>query len=707
MEKECENALIKLVIKCGVKEMLLTKRQKSILQNLLHSNGLSIKDLEQRVGTSRRTLYREFNQIRPSLTKQGIGIINEKKLIHLTGDKVAIDKLAEELNESVSQNVMTVSERKNALACILLLDDEAEKIFTLADKLQVSEATVQSDLNEIAESFKNYDIRLIRKKGVGVWVETDEEKRRRFLGGILLTEINDYAFFKYLDSGEVTSTNFFLNLIDKELLILCRDAFDKSISGKIEIETDHQLIELICLFAISITRLLDKHPIKKANPVDGSLKYQAYVYQFFALIKEKISVDLSMGDAIFLANEVQNYDTPPLPAYDDDSALSVSVRINQFVEDVSENFKWDFQRNPKFLNRLKNHIMGLLQHKVERLPNVHIATLTQLIDSFPNLYKAVAKSWDEDFPDEHLNNAELQLLLLYFANEYNNSNYRRNISALVICDNGIGTSAILASRLRNELPQIKDIKLAKASELSKIDLENYDIILSTLKLPGFPREYQLVSPLLLKDEINSIKNYLKDYLKKFPDINKGRIDNNSKITYPTRKLSDLSTSFLFCNELVQGITQQKINNYGLGIEEVIKKMIDDVDSSIVKDKEYVCQKLIDRLKLAPLGIPDGHTALIHSSNSGVKRCYFGLFDLNEPEEILAMDHLPIKATRLLLMLAPSNLSEAEQDVVSMLSGMIVLSDANLKMFTSGSKKQIQDMISEQFLRKVSDQLAKK
>ena len=104
----------------------------------------------------------------------------------------------------------------------------------------------------------------------------------------------------------------------------------------------------------------------------------------------------------------------------------------------------------------------------------------------------------------------MQLILVYFAKRYTSSITRSDLSALVVCENGIGTSAILRERIKQEIPEIKEISLSRVSNLNNLDLKNYDLVLSTLKLKGFSRDYLLVSPLLLDDEIQQIRAYLKN-----------------------------------------------------------------------------------------------------------------------------------------------------------------------------------------------------
>ena len=80
------------------------------------------------------------------------------------------------------------------LATLLLLADQPQKIISLALELDVSEGTIQRDLSGLEEAFAGFAIKLRRQKGVGVWLETTELKRRQFLSEIMLNELNDYQF---------------------------------------------------------------------------------------------------------------------------------------------------------------------------------------------------------------------------------------------------------------------------------------------------------------------------------------------------------------------------------------------------------------------------------------------------------------------------------------------------------------------------------
>lgn len=95
--------------------------------------------------------------------------------------------------------------------------------------------------------------------------------------------------------------------------------------------------------------------------------------------------------------------------------------------------------------------------------------------------------------------------------------------------------------------------------MAELDLQKYDLILSTLELKGFSRDYLLVSPLLLDDEINHIHSYIKEYEQKFPaeaSVNQQPAQNGG--SHAVEKLSQFSISTLFCSDLVNGIKVQRL-----------------------------------------------------------------------------------------------------------------------------------------------------
>ena len=119
--------------------------------------------------------------------------------------------------------------------------------------------------------------------------------------------------------------------------------------------------------------------------------------------------------------------------------------------------------------------------------------------------------------------------------------------------------------------------------------------------------------------------------------------------------------------------------------------------SIIKNQLPVAKKLIERIKLAPVGIPNSNLALLHTSNNEITRCSFTIFDLDNEINLPAMDHNEIQVKRILLMLGPEDISDPERKVMSLISSMIIMNDANLHLFENGNQEEIKNAIASQFL----------
>ncbi|MGN1271834.1 MAG: BglG family transcription antiterminator [Lactobacillus sp.] len=674
--------------------MFLTQRQKKILQILLENQtGVTIKQIEENLGISRRTVYREFGDLKTN----NLEIVNQKGKYFLSGDTKELQEVKQMMRSSHSQSVMSIDKRKKAIAATLLISIEPCKIIQFALDLNVSEATIQNDLNSVEQSLNRYHIKLVRKKGVGILVEAPEKLRRQVFVDIMLNEINEYDFFKYLHN-DIKSNDPFLTIMDKKLLLDVDSCLKESVFDKIKLDTDQKMIELILIFATTLKRTMAGCKLDFIQPAEDSLKYQGYVYRFMALFAEKSRIQVDQNDVSYLANRLLNCDYHNTYLTYNNRELEISVKVKDFVQAISEEVKWNFKRDPNFMTKLTKHIISLFQHRVALLPDTPIEILAGLSRKFDKLYAAIQRYWHVYFPDNHLTDSELQLILLYFANEYTNQNNNRNLSALVICENGIGTSAILSARLKKEFPEIKQIKVSRVSTLNQIDLSKYNLIFSTLKLKGFSRDYQLVSPLLLENEIERIKNYLQDYEQKYPLEAPRPVIESHKDS--AASLSRLSISTLFCADLVNGIAVQRLEYNSQDLIAVIQECLAHSDPTLIHKQMPVAKNLLKRVRMAPVGIPNSHIALLHTRSPEITRCSFTMFDLDNEISLLSMDHNTIQVKRVLLMLAPDNLTTSEQQLLSMVSSMIIMSDNNLNLFTNGTQEQIKDAIADLFLTEI-------
>ena len=72
---------------------------------------------------------------------------------------------------------MSVSSRQRAILNILLTETQAITIKDVADRVEVSTRTVHRELNDIEPLLEEYQLELIKKSGIGVVIDGNEEQK--------------------------------------------------------------------------------------------------------------------------------------------------------------------------------------------------------------------------------------------------------------------------------------------------------------------------------------------------------------------------------------------------------------------------------------------------------------------------------------------------------------------------------------------------
>lgn len=94
-----------------------------------------------------------------------------------------------------------------------------------------------------------------------------------------------------------------------------------------------------------------------------------------------------------------------------------------------------------------------------------------------------------------------------------------------------------------------------------------------------------------------------------------------------------------------------------------------------------------------MGIPGTEMALFHAATSGIKFPIFCIIDLEQPVTILGMDRQEMNLQRVLLMLAPKELTATESQLLGKISGSIIMNDLYTEIFRSGNQAIVYQLLS--------------
>ena len=164
--------------------MELTARMRAILSVLLTADGyVPAERIASVLGVSARTVTREMHGLEAVLMPHGITLLRRTGAgFMLAGDVENLAAFRKRLAaDEDAQEELTPDQRRSVLASRLLMADEPMKLFTLARLLNVTDSTISHDLDRIQPIFAEQGITLVRRPGLGVYVEGAERDIRSAL----------------------------------------------------------------------------------------------------------------------------------------------------------------------------------------------------------------------------------------------------------------------------------------------------------------------------------------------------------------------------------------------------------------------------------------------------------------------------------------------------------------------------------------------
>ncbi|MDG5472869.1 BglG family transcription antiterminator [Jeotgalibacillus sp. ET6] len=689
----------------------VTGRERKIIESLLRTQHqfTTIRELADAMDVSSRTIHRELKKIERMLAKYSIDI---EKLagegIRLSGDGDKILQLEAGIREG-SDHDLQQDERIVLLLHYLIRHREPVKAAVATRALNCALGTLMQDLDLLEEAIKPYGLSIIRKRGFGIQLAGSERERRRALATLLIEQIDTASLYSMVDEHFVIPGGLdekIANIVSKDLVTQIERLIMDEVKELPYTIADSAYMALVIHIALAMDRIQSGEQIELEENVIQELRESPELK-----VAESLARSLSAEFNVVIPIDEIGYMAIQLKGANRKEQLSVTTLeqsewtliVQSIIQKVGKQVGVNLTDDHSLFEGLIAHLEPAIHRAEEGLQAFN--PLQQTIkDDYPILYHSLEQVLKEVFPQLEFSMGELAFLVLHFASTLEMRKEAVSISALVVCSSGIGTSKMLASRLKKEFPEITDITLSSLQDARMLTLDQFDMVISTVGLMDLDREFLLVSPLLPENEVEKVKRYLQ---KNMPFITNKKgyrttevnllsdvpvLDSLKKINHLTSVMMDLLTDFDVI-EAEDGKT-----------EEDLLKMVDAYCAGIqAVSRENIVKELLEaREHLGGLGIPDTGLALYHARSQKIERPLFVLFDLKTPVSIKAMDSSSINMERLLLLIAPDGLDQDVYELLSLISASIIEEDHQLALFTNGSKGDIYRLLErkfDQFIRK--------
>ena len=621
---------------------MFNEREKLILQILLKNIGeaLSIKEIAKATKIKERTLYREIKNLEDSLQRLGIELVKEKSRYILKGNVSSLDSSLFETN--FEDYAYSTEIRLTLILCFLILNEDTS-IKDISEKLMLSYNTVASTITTIEKILFDYKLTLIRKKGQGIEIEGKEVDRRVLLISLLCNEISDEEFFTRLNNRDILSSNPFIKFLNFDLIK--KVFYENNHLDIFNLYTDSSIKKILISLNVVFLRISYTTEIKE------NFTAQEYnsIISLLNASKEIVDFDITEDIIQFLIKILKTCRLiEQLSYFNDKYSYTLVYKINLLIKYVSEKMNVDFTQDTNLSSGLITHVESAIKRHQMNLTEENDELLEFVLKNYNELYLIIKSELLVVFDEINFNLTELSYIVIHFASSFEQI-YRKNfIRVLVICASGIGSSKILGSQIRKNIPEIKNLEYTIPSKVTKSLVNNYDVVISTIELEQ-DIDYLLIPTILKEKDISLIQErILASRSFKRNDFVK------SEDSFNIDKLGSACQIILKNTEYI--VADNTKNN-----EEILDNIFEN-SALVINNKEEIVDSLLDRHNKSSVVIPNTDIALFHTLDKELAEPFIIICSLNN---VLAMKDAMGEEQRVeyfIIMVSPN-----EQEYTELLS----------------------------------------
>lgn len=584
----------------------MNARQIFLLEFLLKQHEyLSANQLAEKYGVSTKTVYQDIDKLNDffdegelksrivKVPRKGIKLSagEERKKIH---SLLLVNK-----HESGVQD-FSPEYRESELIKRLFINQEELDIYNFAEEMYVTESTVHRDIDKLEKNLGQFNLK-IRIKHDQLFVDGDEWNIRKAL--------QSYVIQAQSLGREENIERFFS---EKDIEI-CNEAISR-LSQKYHHQFSEEyscLLLVECLVFKKRTEHDNCLTERTSNLINDLNHLEVYFFsgELLESIINKSFSEISPYEIEAMAYSLLAYGFSIQSA---DYIQNIDHQVNELIQKVSNLLSLDLSKDNHLKLMLSNHISKM----IFRLRNqIYITNpaLEEIKKQYSSLFNVIwiAIRGLSKYYEINISNEELAFIVIHFQLAI--EKIVKPLNIVVICQNGIATSELIMSKLHKIFDSDAKITNINARELDFYDLSNIDLIISTIALPEVTVPVIEVSPILTKDEIESIRSFYSEHMTDNYTLMRTSLDG--------RKFNLESLHTLIKKpHLIRETMKSK--------KECLEKMIKECDSSNRKNKEFK-ESILERETLGSTSVYTG-VALPHCDPRFVEQSELIVMTLDKP-----------------------------------------------------------------------------
>lgn len=459
-----------------------------LMKFLSKKSFITLADLENSLEMTRRQAKYRIQKLNDLLKEEEVPPILVSS--SATKDIVVSDdtkKVIKSLLKDIDQNDVYYLSKKERLIYMYLMLFINKAHLTLndfIDSLQVSRSTVLLDLKELTQTLEELNIHIKNDRKRGYYLVGSEMEIRRFMMKNVIYTLADEDNNKVFD---IFINDFYLDDFNYSKIYISNLAKKHKIRF-----VENRLIEFIYIFIFLNTRMQNEKyssdEIVGLMDIDAMSYMKEYKFSYELLKKYNTTENITKADVNYIAAWILGISFGDINEDTKDCVL-ISDLIGKMMTRFESLSGVHYKNTEEIFIQLYSHFRPAYYRLLFKLP-IFNPVCDKVKEEYPELYQLVEqtmKPFNIIFGEE-IPAGEIAYLTMHFSTIYSGKkgiNIEKQKTALVVCSNGIGSSAILYNELASMFPELHFLSPIDSSKLSDFS-EKVDIIFATNYLENIP-----------------------------------------------------------------------------------------------------------------------------------------------------------------------------------------------------------------------------
>ena len=621
----------------------MEQRTRDILKLLLQEkNFQTTGEIAERLSVSSKTVSRQLPKVEEILKTVGLQL--EKKSgagLLIVGSEVKRYALSKQLQSSDKKDY-TPNERRSIIIGKLLSSREPVKLFALSSAVHVTDSTISNDLDKLESWFRAQGLKLLRKPGLGVSLLGDERDLRRAIVRYIYEHVSEENLLNLMQDNLSPENNAPVAQISKFLLELIDTGEWRQLEQMLRVMegdlgyklSDNALIGLTVHLSLAIRRIRNHEAIKFDEELSARVK-DSREFSAAKKLAEKISaafeIEVPETEICYITTHIlgarSRYSSASLGNISMMDNFHIVKLARRIMKNAAKITGRDIDKNQNLLAGLINHLAPSIS-RLKMHMDIRNPLLNEIKEHYPELMTLTKKCVGEFEVEigETLPDAEIAYIAMHLGaalsdtEKFSHAVHR----VIVACPTGMGTSRLLASRLRATFPTLKIVDEIPILDINSeyIAARDFEFIISTVPIPRAERPVLVVSAALIKEDRNKIEAELSRQNKQFLgsaeelEPRQSFIDALAKINSYGRAIQELMTNYFFVRENISGINDAC-------------NLAGNLAGGDSKSRADITKALLLREDKGSTLIVGRHMILLHCKSAAIKSLAFGILQLGE------------------------------------------------------------------------------